>query len=65
MNLENKTITALENITKAVEITDSDTLGMTLPDSYIIWTASGSWTGSSNVTLGDLRTIVEYYKNEH
>ncbi|WP_264045611.1 hypothetical protein [Methylobacterium flocculans] len=48
---------ALEAIAKAIKINDTDTLSRISPDRLVIWTASGSWTGSASVTLGHLRAI--------
>lgn len=48
---------ALKNIAEAVSINDTDTLSRISSDDTVLWTASGSWTGSAGVTLGDLRTL--------
>lgn len=48
---------AIENIKLAVDVNDSDTLASLSGDGQVLWTASGSWTGYKNVTLGDLRAI--------
>lgn len=55
--MDAKQLKAIENIKCAVDVNDSDTLSMLSGDSQVLWTASGSWTGSRNVTLGDLRAI--------
>ena len=49
---------AFKAIKKAVEINDGDTLSMQTPDTQVIWSASGSWSGGASVTLGDLRKLV-------
>lgn len=48
---------ALLKLARAVEINDGDTLSRLSPDSKVIWSASGSWTGCVQITLGDLRAI--------
>lgn len=48
---------AVKNIAAAIQINDSDTMGKHRGDDTVIWTASGSWSGSADVTLGDLRAI--------
>lgn len=55
--MEAKQLKAIENIKRAVDVNDSDTLSMLSEDGQVLWTASGCWTGSRNVTLGDLRAI--------
>lgn len=48
---------AINNIAQAVEVNDGDTLSSSLPDGYVVWTASASWGPWKSVTLGDLRAI--------
>jgi hypothetical protein len=52
---------ALANVRRALR-TNIDTLNMArgaCDDDYVIWSTSGSWTGSAQVTLGDLRALVQ------
>lgn len=55
--MDAKQLKAIENIKRAVDVNDSDTLSRLSGDGQVLWTASGSWSGSENVTLGDLRAI--------
>lgn len=55
--MDAKQLKAIENIKRAIDVNDSDTLARLSEDGEILWTASGCWTGSRNVTLGDLRAI--------
>jgi len=54
---EDKLALAIKPFLEALEVNDSDTQGMSLPDSYIIWTASGCWSADADITLGDLRNL--------
>lgn len=55
--MDAKQLKAIENIKRAVDVNDGDTLSSLREDGQVLWTASGSWSGSENVTLGDLRAI--------
>lgn len=48
---------AVKAVRAAVEVNDGDTLASMSSNDSIIWVASGSWSGSTAVTLGHLRTI--------
>lgn len=48
---------ALAPIVRYIEINDSDTMSRITPDRAVVSTASGSWTGSTDITLGDLRKL--------
>jgi len=48
---------AFEPFRIALEKNETDTLGRLSKDECVLFTLSGSWTGSSGVTLGDLRRL--------
>lgn len=48
---------SLRPLLTVMEINDTDTLSAKRHDEKVIWTASGSWTGTAKLTLGDLRRI--------
>lgn len=48
---------ALQPIAKFIKINDGDTLARKTPDSAVVVAASGSWTGSTAITMGDLRKL--------
>ena len=48
---------ALQPILDYVRVNDSDTLSRLRKDDELIATASGSWSGQTHITLGDLRRI--------
>jgi hypothetical protein len=55
--MSDELLRALRPIIEAVDINDGDTLSGVRPDSFVVWTASGSWGGSQTITLGDLRSV--------
>lgn len=56
-------ITAITKIVEAVSVNDGDTLARLLRDDHRVWTASGSWSPSVHVTLGDMRAIAREVKS--
>jgi uncharacterized protein YigA (DUF484 family) len=48
---------AFEPFRVALETNETDTLGRLSRADKVLFTLSGSWTGSADVTLGDLRKL--------
>jgi hypothetical protein len=48
---------AFEPFRIALGKNETDTLGRLSKDERVLFTLSGSWTGASSVTLGDLRRL--------
>lgn len=55
----NELIEVLKPFCEALKVNDTDTLGMQYPDNIVLFSLSGSWSGSSEVTLGDLRQLIK------
>ena len=58
---------AKQNVQRALR-TNVDTLNIArgaTKDDYVVWSTSGSWTGTAQVTLGDLRVLVSEIKGEN
>jgi hypothetical protein len=54
----------LKPVFDVVSVNDSDSLARCTEDSYVIFHASGSWTPSAKLTLGDLRKICDYFPDK-